>query len=179
MPPPIVFTTDVQRRIRLRNSKRFDLEPMLGEPLVVHVGEMPQSQQPKVVAFLSVRGELLEHAAANKRAGESAEAAMRRMGTELLTDDESAAAAKRLGEELSRKLLVVMQDLIGAALLDENGDRLGEGDAKALFELLPATPEVALLMNQMSEAVLTRLGGKKTAPKAAGGEQPSDQPLPK
>lgn len=150
--PVSVFTTDVQRRVRLRNSKRFDLDAFLGEPLAIHIGEMPQSQQAQVVAFLNMRQELLAHSAA-KAAGEQVE----------------------MGAELSKKLLTAMQDLIAGALLDERGDRLSADDARALFDLLPASIEVAALLHEMSEAVLARLGGKKADTTSAA----SDQPPPK
>ena len=90
-----------------------------------------------------------------------------------------AAAAAALGEQLSRRLLTVMQDLIAAAMLDQNGDRLSLDDARVLFDLLPASKEVAALIQEMSEAVLSRIGtakAKKTAAAAATDDAPQAPP---
>lgn len=66
-----------------------------------------------------------------------------------------------------------MQDLIAAAMLDQNGDRLSLDDARVLFDLLPASKEVAALIQEMSEAVLSRIGTAKpkAKPAAAAGTE--------
>lgn len=170
-----VFTTEVQRRVRLKNAEKFDLQEALGESVIIYVGELPQSQQPKVIAFASIRQELVEFAKTQQQKGESTEEAVKRLGAELMTE-EALEAAKALGESLSRRLLTVMQELIGAALLDANGDRLSADDARAMFDLLPATRETAALIQRMSEAVLARIGGsKRPKPQPADGA-PTEPP---
>lgn len=169
----LVFSPEVQRRVRLRNAKKFDLEPLLGEPVVVFVGEIPQAHQAKMVSFLQVRQELVAAASAGRRSDESPDAALARMGEELSgAGEKSVEAAQRLGSELSSKLVHVMQQLIAAALLDANGDRMSEADGLALFDLLPATSETAALLHQMSEAVLLRVGKSSKKPSAGEASEP-------
>lgn len=159
-----VFSIETQRRVRLRNAKKFDLSDVLGEPVIVFVGELPQVHQERVVAFLEIRSELLKSAAAAPKVGEAEEEGLKRLSAELQGDqDQSLDAAARVGKDLTKRLLNVMQELVAGALLDANGDRMTDEDARVLFSLLPASKDVALLMNQMSEAVLSRIGGKKSA----------------
>jgi hypothetical protein len=167
-----IFSLEVQRRVRLRNAKKFDLSEVLGEPIVIFIGELPQVHQTRVVAFLEIRRELLESAAAAPKEGEEKEAALKRLGADLQgTEVQALDAASRVGKELTKKLHDVMQELIAGALLDANGDRMSDEDGRALFSLLPASREVAHLMNEMSEAVLSRIGGAKKAAAADAAAQ--------
>jgi len=173
-----VFSQDTQRRVRLRNAKKFDLTELLGERTIVHIGEMPQAQQSRVVAFLQMRGELLE--AVNSLKPKELQASAPDVTAELPAASEPlGTAAMRLGGDLAGKMLEVMRELIGAAMLDELGDRVSPADAAAFFDLLPATEQSAQLLTRTAHAVLERLGKPAAqgappegaqAPKTAGAE---------
>lgn len=137
----IIFTADVQRRVRLRNAKKFDLEPVLGEPLVVLIGELPQSHQGKLLESVELRAELMES-----------------MGS---------GNATPVSPHLARRLLAAQQELIGAALLDAQGDRLSPDDARTLLDLLPINEAAQALMQEMLAAVYERLGSKPKVERAA------------
>lgn len=164
-----VFGIEVQRRVRLRNAERFDLAAVLGEsePVIVYVGEMPQSQQPKVAEYLNMRHDLFELGLKIKRDDETPEDAIRRVGDELADESTVLKAAAQMGVTRARRLLEVMQELIAATLLDVNGDRMSAEDSRAMFDLMPANQESAVVLQRMTEAVLARLGMKKPGPKAA------------
>lgn len=151
-----IFSLDVQRRVRLRNAKKFDLHPVLGEAVVVHIGELPQSQQGKLLESVELRRELLARLEANPGAGESVGA---------------------VGPELASKLLTAQQELIAAALLDVNGDRVSAQDARTLLELLPINEAAQALVQEMLAAVYERLGNKKPAAEAV--DAPAAAPLGK
>ncbi|HEY0882254.1 MAG TPA: hypothetical protein VGD87_12015 [Archangium sp.] len=158
-----VFSQDTQRRVRLRNAKKFDLTELIGERVVVHIGEMPQAQQSRVVAFLQMRGELLEAVNSLKPKEPSTEGSAPEgmAAVEPGAPPEAAllvSPAMRIGGDLAGKMLEVMRELISAAMLDEDGDRVSPADAAAFFDLLPATQESAQLLTSMSHAVLARLG---------------------
>jgi hypothetical protein len=57
-----MINIDQQRRIRLRHAERFDLAEILGEPVVVHVGEVPLTHQEQLFALLGDREVLAKKA---------------------------------------------------------------------------------------------------------------------
>jgi hypothetical protein len=177
-----VFGIEVQRRVRLRNAQRFDLTAILGEsdPVIVHIGEMPQSQQPKVAEYLNMRHDLFALGLKLKREDETPEDAIRRVSSELADDSTVLQAAAAMGATRAGKLLEVMQELIGAALLDSKGDRMSAEDARAMFDLMPSSPESAAVLQRMTESVLNRLGLKKQPPAAGEAAAPAaEQPVGK
>lgn len=163
----MLFSPEVSRRVRLRSAVKFDLSELLGEPIIVHVGEMPQSQQSKLISYLSVQQELIDFTKTQKRDDETHEQAVARLGNYALTE-EALVAAKQTSARLNMKLFGVMQELVGPALLDSSGDRLSAADQAAFFDLLPASKEAIELIQAMAVAALERTGKKKSPSSPSG-----------